>query len=220
MKIIVLNPNSSRAVTASMAACLSDMAGLSRHRIVCTELADAPEGIETDGHVAEVAPMVARFAEICEADALVVACFSDPGVALARQAAAMPVIGIAEAAYCTALQLCDRFGVVSLGPSSIARHAAQIGRLGLSARLAGDRSANLTVAEGHSAADAFDKVARVARELVDEDGAGAVILGCAGLGEKRMALQDALGLPVIDPVQAGVATAITHLDMDFGKGGW
>ena len=213
-RIDVLNPNSSTAVTALMAEGLERVIGAG-HSLRCLELPDAPIGIETDAHVAAVAPMVADHASRTEAGALVVACFSDPGVAAARAAARVPVVGIAEAAYLLALQLGERFGVVSLGPSSVARHAAQIGRLGLSGRLAGDRAVGMTVAEGH-APGALSRIGAVAAALRDEDGADVVILGCAGLGRSRGPLEERLGVPVIDPVQAGVAAAAMLLDLGYG----
>lgn len=216
MRIDVLNPNSSTEVTELMAAGLSPLPVWSRHDIRCTELSDAPIGIETDDHVAEVAPMVAEFATRSAADAVVVACFSDPGVAEARVEVDIPVVGIAEAAYLLALQLAPRFGVVSLGPASIARHAAHIERIGLTRRLAGDRSVGMSVAEGH-APDALPRIERIARDLVEKDGAGAIILGCAGLGQARAPLQQVLGVPVIDPVQAGVAAAANLLELQYGR---
>ena len=215
LRIDVLNPNSSREVTALMRAGLADVP-LERHEIRCLELADAPIGIETDAHVAEVVPMVADHAGAMQADALVVACFSDPGVAAAREVTRAPVVGIAESAYLLALHLGPRFGVVSLGPASVARHAAHIGRLGLGARLAGDRPVGMSVAEGH-APGALERIAGVARQLRDEDGADVIILGCAGLGRSRAPLEDMLGLPVIDPVQAGVLAAATLLDLGRGR---
>ena len=39
-------------------------------------------------------------------------------------------------------------------------------------------------------------------------GAGAVILGCAGMARHRPGLEAALGIPVIDPTQAAVAMAM------------
>lgn len=217
MKIIALNPNSSTEVTALMDAGLMALRAVTAHRIDCTELADAPLGIETDAHVREVVPMVGAFVAGTDADAVVVACFSDPGVRGARAAGRIPVIGIAEAAYYAALQLAGSFGVVSLGPSSIARHARHIADLGLTARLAGDRSIDMSVAEGHSPG-AGAAIRRVAERLVHEDGAGALILGCAGLGTRRDGLQSVLGVSVIDPVQAGVAAAMTLLDLNYRVG--
>ena len=69
------------------------------------------------------------------------------------------------------------------------------------------------------ASNVVERVARIGAALRDEDGADVVILGCAGLGTYRAALQAELGLPVIDPVQAGVALACTHAELGYvGKG--
>ncbi|WP_138468761.1 aspartate/glutamate racemase family protein [Poseidonocella sp. HB161398] len=218
MKIAVLNPNSSEAVTRSMAACLEGQQALTGHRIECHTLAGAPEGIESDADVALVAPMVADWVARHEADAYVIACFSDPGLAAARKAVAKPVFGIAESAYVRALVLGERFGVISLGPSSIARHRAMIERLGLIARLGGDRAVDMSVAEANDAAAARAAVRTVAQVLRDEDGAEVLILGCAGMGQQRGPLQAETGCIVVDPVQAAVSDAIQALDMNYVKG--
>lgn len=214
MNIVALNPNSSTAVTASMVSCLAPLRASTAHQIDCTELPEAPIGIESDDDVAKVAPMVAEFARTTSADALVVACFSDPGVAEVRGSGPL-VFGIAEAAYYGALQYGDRFGIVSIGAASIARHAAMVDHLGLSARLAGDRSLDMSVAEANEAARAAARVLEIGRELRERDGADVLILGCAGLGEQRETLQQELGCTVIDPVQAAVAEAIKALDLSY-----
>jgi allantoin racemase len=214
-RILVLNPNSSKAVTVSVADCLGTLRKVTRHEIFCTELPDAPVGIETDADVALVTPMVPEAILAAQADAAVIACFSDPGVIQTRAALpGRPVIGIAEAAYYAALQLGDRFGVISLGPASIARHAAHLARLGLTSRLAGDRDIVMSVAEGNQP-ESLARIIDIATVLRDRDGAKVLLLGCAGMGLHRSALQSALGLPVIDPVQAAVAAAITQLDLSY-----
>jgi len=217
MKIAVLNPNSSPAVTRSMERCLEPLIAKTTHEVVCTELAAAPVGIEDDDDVAMVAPMVEAFVRETEADAFVIACFSDPGVAAARLATSKPVFGIAETAYCTALLHGRRFGVVSLGQSSIARHRVQIERHGLLGRLAGDRSIDMSVAEANDIENAREAVQRVGAEL-KADGAEVLILGCAGMGEQRPVLQRLMGTIVIDPVQAGVSAAINALDLGYKQG--
>ena len=218
MKIAVLNPNSSTAVTASMEACLAPVKATTGHEIECYTLAEAPPGIETDEDVAQVGPMVVDFVRNTPADAYVVACFSDPGLAPARAVTDKPVFGIAESAYCGALVLGRSFGVVSLGPSSIARHKRMIDGLGLTVRLAGDRSIDMDVAEANDAHSASATIARTARELMEKDGAEVLILGCAGMGEQRPGLQQELGCIVIDPVQAAVADAVKALDLGYRKG--
>ena len=215
-EILVLNPNSSAAMTKAICDGLAPLKAVTAHRIACDRIEAAPEGIESDADVAFVAPLVAKRASRTNADALVVACFSDPGIDIARVAAScIPVIGIAEAAYYAALQLAPRFGVISLGILSVVRHAAHIDCLGLTARLAGDRGVAMGVAEASDPEGAIKAVTAAGRRLRDIDGAGVVILGCAGMGVHRARLQKELGLPVIDPVQAAVAAAITALDLRY-----
>ncbi len=48
----------------------------------------------------------------------------------------------------------------------------------------------------------------VGTELKDRDGAGVIVMGCAGMARHRRPLEDALGVPVIDPTQAAVAMAV------------
>ncbi|WP_245290335.1 aspartate/glutamate racemase family protein [Shinella sp. DD12] len=211
--ILVINPNSSTAVTRSMAACLEPLLD-QRHAIRCVELSKSPPGIETDAHVAEVIPHLVEAVRDAKADAIVVSCFSDPGIDVVRAVGRVPVTGIAEAAYLAALGLGARFGIVSLGPSSIARHRRYLEKLKLDARLAGDRSIDMTIVE-LIATNVVERVSSIAVQLRDTDGADVIILGCAGLGSYRAALQDSLGLPVIDPVQAGVALACTHADLRY-----
>jgi allantoin racemase len=211
--ILVINPNSSAAVTRSMEACLEPFFGQC-HSIRCIELSKSPPGIETDAHVAEVIPHLVEAVRDATADAIVVSCFSDPGIDVVRAAGHVPVTGIAEAAYLAALGLGNRFGIVSLGPSSVTRHLRYLEKLKLDARLAGDRSIDMTIVE-LVATDVVERVSSIARQLRDKDGADVIILGCAGLGSYRGALQDSLGLPVIDPVQAGVALACTHADLRY-----
>ena len=163
--------------------------------------------------------MVLEQIRSCGADAIVVACFSDPGVEAARTLVTVPVVGIAEAAYYAALQLGRRFGVISLGPTSVTRHARHLEKLRIARRLAGDRPVNMGVAEASSDGGIKQAVIETGMALRDRDGADVVILGCAGMGRQRNRLQATLGLPVVDPVQAAVVTAVTQLDIGyFGEG--
>jgi len=215
-EILVINPNSSVAVTQSMERCLGPVRAATRHVIRCIELAQAPPGIETDEHVAMVVPLLLEAAAAATADALVIACFSDPGIEQVRQQVAAPVFGIAESAYLTALGLGAGFGILSLGPSSIARHLRYLRRLKLDGRLAGDRSLGRTVGQ-ILAEDLLETLVDTGASLRDEDGAEVVILGCASLGGYRKALQDRLGIPVVDPVQAAVALAGNALDLGYER---
>ncbi len=215
-RILVLNPNSSEKVTDSIRRSVAGLAATTNHQLVFERLPEAPLGIESDKDVETVAPMVRERALAGGADALVIACFSDPGVEDTRATVTeIPVIGIAEAGYYAALQFGRRFGVVSLGPASIARHAVRIAVLGITARLAGDRSADLTVEQSGDEGLSRERVIETGKTLAGRDGADVIVLGCAGMGNQRPFLQQAIGLPVVDPVQAGVAAAISALNLEY-----
>ena len=214
MNILVINPNSSTLVTKSMEDCLALVQDSQKHSIRCVELAKSPEGIETDEHVEMVIPNLLEAVAESNADAFVVACFSDPGIDAVRKATSKPVVGIAESAYLLSLSLRARFGIISLGQSSIDRHLRYLRTLQLHERLAGDRSIDMTVAE-LVRTDVVETLTRVGRQLRDRDGADVIILGCAGLGSYREVLEARLGIPVVDPVQAGVILAGAQLDLGY-----
>lgn len=210
--ILLINPNSSPLVTEAMQASVAPILGSIEHDLSFMELAKSPPGIETDAHVAQVIPNIIEAVGDNPALAYVTSCFSDPGIQETRQATDRPVVGIAESAYLLAMSLGQRFGVISLGPSSILRHQRHLERLAISARLAGDRSIDMTVVD-MMGQDIFDRLERVGVALRDEDGADAIVLGCAGLGGYRERLQAALDIPVVDPVQAGVLFVSLQLDL-------
>ena len=62
-------------------------------------------------------------------------------------------------------------------------------------RLAGERPLNISVAETASDEGALAKMIEVGRTLKDNDGAGAIVMGCAGMARHRKPLEQALGIP-------------------------
>jgi Asp/Glu/hydantoin racemase len=177
--------------------------------IRCTTLADGPFGIESQKDVEQVTLPLRRLVEADNAaDAFVIACFSDPGLQVCREATRRPVFGISECGVLTALGRGDRFGVVAIQAASVARHRRYLRELGLTERFAGERPLGMSVAETTSGDGTFARIEAVSRELVDKDGADVIVLGCAGMARHRRPLEEKLGVPVIDPTQAAVAMAI------------
>jgi Asp/Glu/hydantoin racemase len=153
-------------------------------------------------------PLRRLVAEDNSTDAFVIACYSDPGLYVCREATQRPVFGIAESGVLTALSRGDRIGVIAVAQASIARHMRYLRQMCLMDRLAGERPLNMTVAETASGHDTLERMIKVGRALKDEDGANTIVMGCAGMARHRRGLEDALGIPVIDPTQAAVAMAI------------
>lgn len=213
--IVVVNPNSSRAVTEGMDRALADLCRPDGPAIRCVTLAEGPSGIETDAQVRAVVPPLLHLVRRmdAEASAFVDACFSDPGLTELRRATAKPVFGIGECAYRRASAGGRRFGVISILEAAIPRHRRAVEDLGLGSSLAGDRAVGLGVTElGDDPEATVARLAEVGTLLKDSDGAEVIVLGCTGMAPRRGPLQKALGVPVVDPVRAAVEAAIDAID--------
>ena len=217
-RILVINPNSSTQTTAAMEEGIASLRVQGGAAIECITMAEGPPGIETQEHVESVVLPLARLIEREPAALYVIACFSDPGIHLAREVARAPVIGIAESAFLLAMGLGQKFGIVAILERSIPRHMRYVRQLGLTSFLAGDRSINSGVA-GLSGPGVVERIVEIGRRLRDEDGADVLILGCASMGRYRSAIEDQLGIPVVDPAQAAVTRAQMLLSLGYAKVG-
>lgn len=207
--IHVINPNSNTIVTAGLKDALAPLVFADGPQIRCSTLAEGPIGIESQADVESVVlPLRRIVAADTDAAAFVIACYSDPGLWACREATRRPVFGIAECGVATALTRGDRFGVIAIRTKSIRRHLRQLRSWGLVDRLAGERALEMSVAETASGEGTLARMIAVGTALRDEDGADVVVMGCAGMARHRRPLEEALGVPVIDPTQAAVAMAM------------
>ena len=208
-QILVINPNSNEAVTEGMAKVLKSFNFSDGPEIVCVSLTQGPFGIESQADIEFVKlPLRNMVSERKDIEAFVIACYSDPGLQVCREATDRPVFGIQECAVLAAMAQGDRFGVIALQDLSIRRHLIYLRQMGVMGRFAKERAVNLSVEECASGAKTFDKLCTVAQQLRDEDKADTVILGCAGMASHRSSLESRIGIPVIDPVEAAVSMAM------------
>ena len=214
--LMVINPNSSQSVTDGIASALSPFENRGVP-IRCLTLTEGPPGIETQRQAdLTIAPMLAlATAHEAEAAGYVIACFGDPGLHALRDQTLLPVVGIQEAAVMTALMLGQRFGVIAILPTSVPRHMRAFGAMGVLDRLAGDRALGLGVLELADRDRTLAAMIETGRRLRDEDGANVLITGCAGMAYLRAPLEDATGLPVVEPCQAGAAMALGQIALNL-----
>lgn len=213
--IFVINPNSSQVVTDHISLALQPFRLGGGPAIECDTLASGPPGIETQAHVDGITEKLLAYFEAHpgrrESGAVVLACFSDPGLYAMRETLACPVYGSAECAYLTAAATAERFGVISILARAVPRHKRQVRLLGLEHKLAEDLPIEIGVAGLSNEEVTFARMREVGRVLRDAHGAKVVIMGCAGMARYRARLEDDLKLPVIDPTQAAVAVALGAL---------
>ncbi|KAF1019251.1 MAG: Hydantoin racemase [Paracidovorax wautersii] len=212
--IYVINPNSTEAVTQGFDAALQGLRVAGGPRIECRTLHSGPPGVQSQQDVERVTlPLI----DLCldlpdDCAAVVIACFSDPGLFAVREALhaqrGIPVFGISECGVLTALTLGQRFGVIAILETSIARHLRAYGAMGVLDRLAGEQAIGLGVVELADSERALARMVAVGQSLVRDQGAQVLVMGCAGMAAFREALQQATGVPVVEPTQAAVSMAV------------
>lgn len=216
-RILVINPNSTVAVTQGIDRACQPLRMADGPAIECVTLAEGPPGIETQRHVDGVIGPLTRLIAQREADcsAFVIACYSDPGLHACREVTSKPVLGISESGVLTALTLGQRFGVIAILPGSIPRHLRYLGAMGVSQRLVRERALGLKVVELADESRTLARMIEVGKSLRDDDGADVLVMGCAGMAAYRDRLQEACGLPVVEPTQAAVGMAIARVRLGW-----
>jgi len=215
--IFVINPNSNEAVTAGIDAAMEPLRIGGGPAIHSLTLKEGPAGVQTQHDVESVTLPLAKLAQSLEAEAgaFVIACFSDPGLHVVREAVKKPVLGIAECGVLTALTMGHRFGVIAILNGSIPRHLRLWGAMGVTDRLAGELAIGLTVAELADRDRTLARMIETGKRLRDERQANSIVMGCAGMAVFREPLQDTLGIPVIEPTQAAATMALGRVQLGW-----
>lgn len=218
-RILVLNPNTSVAVTDKLA--------------VVARAAAAPGTIITAVTAGRGVPYIATRAEaaiggalvlemlaerVGTFDAAIVAAFGDPGLGGAREMMGVPVIGLAEAAMLSACMLGRRFSIVSFARALGPWYRECVEAHGLAGRLA---SIRLLEGEFASIADVgtekADLLVALANRAVVEDEADIVVLAGAPLAGLAASVKDRIAVPVIEGIAAAVKQAELLVALDVRK---
>ncbi|MBU2959123.1 aspartate/glutamate racemase family protein [Paracoccus sp. 1_MG-2023] len=208
MRLHVVNPNASEAMTAGIAASArrAVMPGID---LIVTGAAGGPLSIEGPVDGARAVPWMLERIEDAEregVDGHVIACFDDTGLDAARCLAGSPVVGIGEAAAHLASLVADRFAVVTSVPEALPVLRGNLVRYGLATRCAGLRAADIQVLDIDAGTPAA--VAAIRREVsaaLKQDGADAIMLGCAGMAPLAASLSEEFRCPVIEGIAAGLS---------------
>jgi allantoin racemase len=207
-RILAINPNCSEACSLGIDAALAPFRFPGGPVFDVATLREGPPAIYAwrDWH-AVVEPLC-RLVERETADAFIVACASDPGIEAVRTATPRPVLGVFRSAVAAAIARGERFGVIAIVEASKPRHLAALRAMGLEHRLAAEIALNVSM---DTLLDPNAARARLiaAGQAAVQAGAETVVLGCTGMAHHRHAIEQALGVPVIEPCQAAAALALT-----------
>jgi allantoin racemase len=220
MRITLINPNTSRAMTAKIEAAGRRVAGPGVDVVaVCpVDGADAIESHVDEAYASVSVVELIRSDQLAGgSDAYVIACFGDPGLDAARELVDVPVIGIAEAAMHVATISGRSFGIVTTLSRTLGRARDLLHRYGFErACVAAYGSGIPVLALEDSEPENFEALSGWCERVVRDDGADVVVLGCAGMADLCTLLSARVGVPVIDGVAASIGMASAMVRMGVG----
>lgn len=210
MRIHVINPNSTAAMTRTIADAARMAASPGTDIDAETGMGTPPsiEGYRDEAMAVPALLAAILRAEARGADAHVIACFDDPGLAAAREVATAPVIGICQAALQVAMTISTRFSVITTLPRSVPVIEDLVAAYGAAHRCRRVRAVDMPVlALDADPATARARLFEETRLAMDQDRAEAIVLGCAGMTDLCDWLSQTAGIPVIDGVTAATRLA-------------
>ena len=213
-RLLVINPNTSASVSALVQHHVQLAAGPEVQVDTVTARFGAPYiACEASYAVAGHALLDAWAADQCNTairkpDAVLIACFGDPGLWALRESSAAPVTGLAEASFLQASQQ-GGFAVVTGGAAwkpmlqrlamglGVYEHVVDIHTVAPSGvELANDPQAAIRL------------LAQACVNVAKQPGVHSIVLGGAGLAGMAAAVQPYVPVPVIDSVLAGTVHAL------------
>jgi allantoin racemase len=186
--------------------------------VTCSRIEHGPASIECEldealavpGTIAEV-----KAAAEAGADAVVINCMGDPGLAAARELTSVPVLGTAQTSMHLAAMLGHRFTILTVLDQLIHVDEAKAAGYGLAGRLASVRSVGIPVLGlGDETSHLIAALTEQGLRAVHDDGAHVLILGCTGMLGLAAELAAALAeqglpdVPVIDPLPTTLQVAV------------
>ena len=222
MRITLINPNTSRAMTAKIAAAAREAAGPD---VVIDAVCPETGAAAIESHVDEVlaaaavVDLVQQDQQAGGSDAYVIACFGDPGLDAARELVDVPVIGIAEAAMHAATLAGRTFAVVTTLSRTLGRARDLVARYGMRDAAVWLTAAEIPVLElEDTGSEAAASIARLCHEAARRE-ADVIVLGCAGMADLCRMLTATAGVPVVDGVASavGLATAMVRMGLKTSK---
>jgi allantoin racemase len=209
MRILLLNPNTTEAITQRLLAAAEAVAAPDTEIVPLT----APRGVPFIATRAEAQIGGAIALEMLaehhhQVDAAVIAAFGDPGLMGARELFEIPVVGMAEAAMLTACMLGRRFAIVTFARALGPWFEECVEMHGLTGRCAGIRMLDEGFSDIASLQEEKEAViVQLAQRAVIEDAADVVILAGAPLAGLAAKVADRIPVPVVDQMGAALKQA-------------
>ncbi len=211
MRLLLLNPNTSAAVTERLAASARAAAAAGTEIVPLT----APRGVPFIASRAEAQIAGAVALEMLAEhhgrfDVAIIAAFADPGLLGARELFDVPIVGLAEAAMLTACMLGRRFSIVTFTTAMGPWFRECVDMHGLGGRCASIRMLDEPFASLASVQEEKEEeLVALANRAVSEDEADVVILAGAPLDGLATRVRHRIPVPLVEQTIAAVRQAET-----------
>ncbi len=210
--ILVINPNTSQEMTEAIDRVAQGTVGM-QAKAVTVRSQQGPHTIEgsLDAALGAAGMLEVIGAYTAPFDAVVVACFGDPGVDALRLLVRVPVVGIGAASFTQAAFMSQRFAIVTPSIGTPERYAAVAASMGLSKPFLGTYQTALAVADFESGEPAVLETLVAHAQRAVQDGAECLLFGCAGIADQILEIEERVGVPCLASVAAGVSQALACL---------
>ena len=212
MRVLIINPNTSAEMTGTIDSTSKKYASPGTE-ITTVNPPDGPVFMSNAYHSAIQTPKVLEILEKNKNnyDYFILACGLDPGLDACR-VVVKNIIGMGESAIMTACAAANRFSFLSSTAETAAAVPARLRSLGIDLhRLASARPVGTCDEIVKKRNEKLDVYVKVGKQCI-EDGAGALILSCAGMSDIKEYLERELNVPVI----AGVISALRIVEQFTG----
>ncbi|WP_434309132.1 aspartate/glutamate racemase family protein [Hominifimenecus sp. rT4P-3] len=204
VKILIINPNSSADMTKVIEKNARDFAQ-DDFLVDCVPNPTAPDFIVTYDDISKTAPGMREILleKQEDYDAFVIACHGDPNLDMLKEISQKPVVGIAEASMKIASMLGHKFSILLTGDRGVPAKENLVHRYGMERFL---ESIIIADCKGEGWKNQEGMI-QAAEKALEETMAEVIVLGCAGMGHVTEAMQERLGVPVLDGVTCALIVA-------------
>jgi Asp/Glu/hydantoin racemase len=206
MRVLVLNANTNKAMTDHAVVAARRLAPEIEFTGATGRFGSTHIGTRATYAIAAHAAVDCYAAQTDKFDAVILACFGDPGLGALQDIADVPVFGLAETAARAADAVRQPFSIVTGGQRWVSMLTEYLTGLGLTKYLASIHVIDSTGSQ--VLADPEGNLARLAdacRIAASSDGAARVILGGAGLIGIAAQIADRVPVPLTDCLEPAIA---------------
>ncbi|MEM7797426.1 MAG: aspartate/glutamate racemase family protein, partial [Cyanobacteria bacterium P01_C01_bin.118] len=190
-RIKIINGNTCQPMTANINASAQGVR-FPDTEIVTVQPQSGPESIESfyDEYLA-IPGILEQIILDTDSNAFILACWGDPGIEAAREITTKPVVGIAEASLYVANMVAAKWSVVTTLHRVRDMVEKTIVKTGLTTRCASIRTTKLSVLDTEQdRLSTLDVLTEASLLAIQNDGAEAICLGCAGMSGLEQQLEE------------------------------